>query len=48
MALEARVVMDEVRTDNSSNESFVADEKLKANNRNNLALDRKRSSTRQT
>ena len=47
-ALEARVAMLEAKTDNSSNESLFPDEKLKANNRNNPALDRKGSGTRQS
>ena len=47
-ALEARVTMLEVKTDNSSNESLFADVTLKANNRNNPALDRKRNGTRQS
>ena len=38
----------EAKTENSSNESLFPDEKLKANNRNNPALDRKRSRTRQS
>ena len=37
-----------VKTDKSSNQSSVTDEKPKAYNRNNLALGRKRSRTRQT
>ena len=44
-ALEARVAMLEAKTDNSSNESLFADEKLKANDRNNPALDIKGSRT---
>ena len=47
-ALEARVAIHEVKTDNSSNESLFADVKPKANNRNNSALDRKGNSTRQS
>ena len=48
-ALEARVVALEANTDNSSNESLSADVKNpKANNRNNPALDRKRSGTKQS
>ena len=35
-------------TDNSSNESLFPDEKPKANNRNNAALDRKGCRTRQS
>ena len=38
---EARAAMLEAKTDNSSNESFFPDEKPKAKNRNNHALDRK-------
>ena len=38
----------EAKTENSSNESLFADEKPKANNRNNPALDRKGNSTRQS
>ena len=34
-ALKARVAMLEAKTENSSNESFFADEKPTANNRNN-------------
>ena len=45
-AFEARVVMLETKADNSSNESLFADEKPKANNRNNPALEWKGSSTR--
>ena len=45
-ALEARVTMLEAKTDNSSNERLFPNEKLKANNRNNPALDRKQSETR--
>ena len=45
-ALEARVATLEAKTDNSINESLLADEKPKANNRNNPALDRKGNGTR--
>ena len=38
----------ESKADKSSNESLYADEKPKANNRNNPALDRKGSRTRQS
>ena len=47
-ALEARLAMLEAKTNNSSNESFFADIKPKANNRNNPALDRKGNGTRQS
>ena len=47
-ALEARVAMLEAITDNSCNESIFPNERHKANNRNNPALDRKRSGTRQS
>ena len=47
-ALEARVAMLKAKTDNSSYESLFADEKPKPNNRNNPALDRKGSRTRQS
>ena len=47
-ALEARVAMLEAKTDNSSNDSLFNDEKPKANNRNNPALDRKGNGTRQS
>ena len=46
-ALEARVAVLESKAHNGSNESLFANEELKANNRKNPALDRKRSSTRQ-
>ena len=46
--LKARVTTLATKTDNSSNESVFADEKHKANNRNNPALDRKGSGTRQS
>ena len=42
------MVVLEVKTDNSSNESLFPDEKPKANNKNNPALDRKGSRTRQS
>ena len=45
-ALEARVAINEVKTENSSNDSLLSDKKLNANNRNNPALDRKESDTR--
>ena len=38
----------EAKTDNSSNESLFAEEKPEANNKNNRALDRKQSGTRQS
>ena len=38
----------EAKTDNSSNESLFVDEMPKATNRNNPALGRKGSSTRQS
>ena len=38
----------EAKTDNSQNESSFMNEKLKANNRNNPALEGKRSRTRQS
>ena len=38
----------EEKTDNSNNDSFFADEKPKANNRNNPVLDRKENGTRQS
>ena len=47
-ALEARVAMLELKTENTSNESLFADEKPKANNRNNPTLDRKGNGTRQS
>ena len=47
-ALEAKEDMLEVKTDNSSNESLFMDEKSKANNRTNSALDRRGSGTRQS
>ena len=47
-ALEAGEAALEAKTDNSSDESLFADEKLKANNRNNPAPDRKRNGTRQS
>ena len=47
-ALEATVAMLEAKTDNSNNESLFADEKPKANNRYNPALDRKGNGTRQS
>ena len=45
-ALEVRVAMLEAKTDNCSNEILFWNEKAKANDRNNPALDRKGSSTR--
>ena len=45
---EARVAVLGAKIDSSSNESLFADEKPKANSRNNPALDRKRSETRQS
>ena len=47
-AFEARVTMLEAKSENSSNKSLFADEKLKANNRDNPALDRKGNGTRQS
>ena len=48
-AIEARVVMLEAKTDNSSNESSFPDgEKPKASNRNTSALGRKGNSTRES
>ena len=46
--LEARVAMLEARTNNSSNESLFADEKPKANNENNPALERNGRKTKQS
>ena len=46
-ASEARVAMLEAKTENSSNESLFVDEKPKANNKNNPALDKKESKPRQ-
>ena len=46
-AFKARVSTLEAKTDNSTNESLFSDEKPKANNRNNPALDRKGNCTRQ-
>ena len=37
----------EAKPENSSHESLFADEKTKANNKNDLALDRKGNGTRQ-
>ena len=45
-AFKARVATLEAKTDKSSDESLFEDEKLKANNRNNPALDRKGNSIR--
>ena len=45
-ALEARVAMLEAKINNSINKSLLTDETPKANNRNNPALDRKGSRTR--
>ena len=47
-AFKARVAMLKAKTHNSSNERLFADEKPKANNRNNPALDRKGTSIRQS
>ena len=47
-ALEAGMTLLEAKTDNSSNESLFVDEMPKATNRNNPALGRKGSSTRQS
>ena len=46
-ALEARVAMFDMKTDNTGNETLFAYKKLKANNRSNPSLDRKGNSTRQ-
>ena len=48
MALEARVSMLKVKKDNSNDESLFADEKPKANNRNNSSLGRKGSDIKQS
>ena len=45
-ALETRVIMLKVKTENSSNESLFTDKQPKANNRNNPAFDKKGSRTR--
>ena len=45
-ALEVRVAALESKSNNSSNESLFMDEKPKAYNRNNPALDQKGNSTR--
>ena len=42
-ALDATVVMLEAKNDNSSNESLFPDEKPKADNRNNSAIDTRQS-----
>ena len=47
-ALDARVAALETKMDNSSDKSLFADEKPKASNRSNPALDRKGSGTRQS
>ena len=47
-AFEARVFVLEMKTDNSNNESLFTEEKPKATSRNNPALDRKGSRTRQS
>ena len=47
-ASEAKVAMLEAKTDNSRDESLFPDEKPKASNRNNSALDRKGNGTRQS
>ena len=47
-ALEARVAVLKAKTDNSSDKSLFADDKSKANNKNNPALDRKGNGTRQS
>ena len=44
-ALEKRVAMLNAKTENSSNESLFIDEKLKVNDRNNPAHDRKGNGT---
>ena len=46
--LAARVAMLEAKPDNNSNGSLFSDEKPKATNRNNSALDRKGNSMRQS
>ena len=45
---EARMVVLEAKTENSSNESLFTDEMPKANERNNQALDRKGGKQNQT
>ena len=45
-ALKARVVRLEVKTENRNKESLFQDEKPKANNKNNPALDSRGSRTR--
>ena len=47
-ALETRVAALEAKSENSSDESFFANVKSTASNRNNAALDRKGNSTRQS
>ena len=47
-ALESGVAMIEAKTDNSSNESLFLDDKPKANNSNNPAVDRKEDDTNQS
>ena len=47
-AFKARVATLEAKTDNSSNWSLFPDEKPKANNKNNPALDRKGNGMRQS
>ena len=47
-ALEAKMALLEVKTDNSSNATLFTEGKLKANNRNNPAIDKKGRGTRQS
>ena len=47
-ALKAREAMLEAKTEKSSNDSLFPDEKLKANDSNNPALNKKGSRTRQS
>ena len=47
-AFEARVDLLEANSDSSSDESLFVDEKLKANNKKNPALDRKGSRAKQS
>ena len=47
-ALEPIVTALEAKIDCNSNDSLFPDERPKANNRNNQALERKKSSTRQS
>ena len=47
-ASEARVAMLDSKTDKRNNESLFIDERPKANNRNNPAIDRKGNGTRES